>query len=61
MAGYHQHIFCFPILVKMPFQKIKAFFFQNTVYLHQIFQLFQFQNFSDFHPKNYTIKVEKTI
>ena len=38
-AGYHRHIFGLPILVKMDFEELKAFFFsdKNTIFLHQVF------------------------
>ena len=55
-VGYHQYIFRLLILVKMPFKKIKAFFFKKLSFI--------FSNFSNFKifkflPKNLTIQVEK--
>ena len=40
-AGYHRHVFRPPILLKMPFKKMKAFFFQKIA-------LIKFCNFSKF-------------
>ena len=51
-AGYHQNTLRLPILMKMPFYKMKAFFFhQNAPFLHHIFNYFQLQKISDFSPK----------
>ena len=59
-AGYHRHIFRLPTLVKMLFKKMKAFSFQNTLFLYQIFYFSIFEHFLTFRQKNFTIK-EKTF
>ena len=57
-ASYHRHIFRHPILVKMPFIKIKPFFFQKFPHILYFSKL---RNFPISRQKNLTIKVEKTF
>ena len=56
-AGYHQHIFRPQILLKMLFERMKAFFSKNAV-SSSTFVIFP--NLKDFLQK-FTIKVEKTF
>ena len=40
--GYLRDILHPPTLLKKPFRRMEAFFLQNTLFFHHIFQLFQF-------------------
>ena len=55
-AGQHRHIFRCPILLKMPFKRMKSFFSKNT-----FSSCFFLSNFSNFFAKNFTINVGKTF
>ena len=35
--GYLRDIWRRPTILKMPFRRMKAFFFQNTLFLHHVF------------------------
>ena len=57
-ADYHRHIFRLPILVNLPFKKMKAFFKILSFFI--IFSNFSnFKNFPILSQKNLTNKVEK--
>ena len=57
-AGYHRRFDRLPILLKIPFKRMKMFFFQKLLII--LFNLPNLKIFSIF-PKNLTIKVEKTF
>ena len=57
-AGYHRHLFRLPILEKMPFKKMKAFFSQNTFF---IFSNFPNLKICIYWLKNLTIQVQRTL
>ena len=58
-VGCHRHSFRLPILVKMPFKKMKKFFFKILSWSYLLSSLNI--KFSNFRPKNLTITVEKTF
>ena len=49
------------IFVHKAFKKMKTFFSRKKLFLHQIFLLFQLENFSEILPKKHIIRPEKTI
>ena len=57
--GYLRDILRPPTLLKMTFRKMNAFFFQNTLLLHHIFQHFQLWKFYTFAKKTPKTKVER--
>ena len=58
-VGCHRHTFRPPILLKMPFTRMKKF--SKILFLHIFSNSFKFENFLVFLQKNFTMKVEKTF
>ena len=59
-AADQKHVFWPLILLKIPFERIKAFS-RTTLFLHILSDFSKFQNFLTFLKKDTTIKLEKIL